>query len=209
VGSDPWWGFEEAMEVAAEGERARLLVEVLGELRSAEPATWEATPAEAAGLEGSIAAELARLGRMPFEEAAHLVARAWELAPAEWASYYLAQAAVRLGAYEEAAGALARIPDGWFESRDLLWREVHCWELAAIAHLGVGQRTEAEVAVERIVGTLAERAEPDDLAPPMDLLTWMRAHPTPSTDHLLEEVAASAARVIEGWGSGSSRFTGA
>lgn len=162
---DAWSLFDEAAAAPRETRRERLEA-VLAAL-DADPI---ATASDRAELKAAVLCQLAGVGGSSIESAVGAVDAAAAHGRTGWPNYYLAVAAIQMGANELALRHLESIPEGFFDQRGLVWRTVHTWELAAIARLELGDLPSARRLVHRIAGALATRGEADDLAPPRDLV---------------------------------------
>lgn len=194
--NDPWIAFEDAMQME-DSDRRPMLEGIRDALGSNDAGL---TP-ETAELQAAITSELARLGALPLSDALGAVEIAGDLDRRGWPNYYLAQAAIALGDYGLASSALGAIPARFFEDRDLLWRQVHCWEMAAIARMALGEFARAESIVEHLSKTLVERGDSDDLLPPNDLVNFLLSCVTnPAREWAVRLIRGLAMSIdVDGW----------
>lgn len=89
---------------------------------------------------------------------------------------------------------MAHIPVRFFDDKELAWRTVHSWELAAIAELELGHQAEGARLVNRISNALATRGDADELTAPIDLVFRLLScadQGDPLSRDLLDVVASS------------------
>lgn len=166
--ADAWAQLDEAVSAPKESRLDRL-----GNVLTALDLDPMADAADRAELQAVVQCEIASLGVSTIDTAVGAVNVAEGHHRTGWPNYYLAKAAVELGAHQLALESLHKIPKDFFAERDLFWRTVHCWELGAIARLELRDSMGAQVLVDQIAGALASRGESDDLAPPRDLVNYL------------------------------------
>lgn len=184
---DPWSLFDDAIALP---RQARLAA--LREVKLALAEDARASSGDGLELEAAVECALAELGAAPLDSAILAVAAAAAHGRLGWPNYYLTLASIEHGRYRLALQAFGRIPPLYFEDRSLQWRQVHLWELAAIANLGLDQIAEARTLIDKIVAALATRGDVDDLAAPKDLIERLLIYENLSTRRdLLQRIETS------------------
>ena len=169
--ANAWTTFERALDCAGE-ERATLLRQVLDDVA----AGGMGSAGDRLELAAAAAALLAEVSGKGLEAAVELVARAHDAGRQGWPDYYLAEAAISIGAIELALSHLDSIPIGFFEARDLEWRAVRCDELRAIGAMELGRWGDVESLVDRLAAAYVTRGDEADLASPVELVEALARH---------------------------------
>jgi hypothetical protein len=168
---DAWVRLEEALATSGP-PRSQLLHSVLELLGGTPPAS----DADKAELTAAVNSYLALSGELPLSAAIQAVEEAVSLGRPGWSNYHLAEVAVSLSEHSTAASAIAKIPDGFFQSRDLYWRRIRCLELKAIALIGLGDWVQANRLIDAIAGEYAVHGDSEDLTAPRDLMKALLSH---------------------------------
>lgn len=156
---DPWSRFERALET--ETGQAQELTAVLVEVDE----TDQGAPGERQELRAAASAVLAGSGHLPLSIAITECERAWAEGKVGWPSLYLAQAALRLGEPQVVLDSAARVPEGYFNRRDLHWREVQLGMLTAEALVQLGDSETARDVISGLNRELRDEDAVDEFLP--------------------------------------------
>lgn len=161
---DPWARFEHALKSEADpSEELFLLLSELDMSRGV-------APADRQELKASAMAVLAEKGAVPFQVALGECRLAWAMGRTAWPSLYLAWAALACGDANTALECVERVPRGYFDEQDLHWRTVQLHEIAAEAHLLLGQHAAAARLVETLNREYREESDEEFLMAPVSLV---------------------------------------
>lgn len=174
MSEDPWELLDEVLVTPGnDGDRIGGLQKVL----ALSATTDIGTLADRAELASAVKSMLASLSAVDLDEARRSVADAARLSRFGWPNYHLAEAEHKLGHPEDALASLEKIPDDFFQSRDLMWRRLRCMEMEALSRIALGQWEKVEELVGEMATHYAAEAYDELYESPRELVAALLANP--------------------------------